>query len=98
VLNTGYSTDGGSTFLAGAAYDLDGAQVGISAPFNNGFGLEFYASVNNIGTAVTSGQMSFDNLTVSAVPEPSTYAALAGLSALGLVCWRRRREAAHVTG
>lgn len=27
----------------------------------------------------------------SAVPEPSTYAALAGLAALGLVAWRRRR-------
>lgn len=31
---------------------------------------------------------------VSAVPEPSTYAALAGCAALGLVAWRRRRAAA----
>lgn len=29
--------------------------------------------------------------TTSAVPEPSTYAALAGLAALGFVAWRRRR-------
>jgi len=37
-----------------------------------------------------------DNLTLtatSAVPEPSTYAALAGLGALGLALWRRRRQA-----
>ncbi|MDD3180442.1 MAG: PEP-CTERM sorting domain-containing protein [Opitutaceae bacterium] len=25
------------------------------------------------------------------IPEPSTYAALAGLAALGFVAWRRRR-------
>jgi autotransporter-associated beta strand protein len=30
-------------------------------------------------------------VTTSAVPEPSTYAALAGLAALGFVAWRRRR-------
>lgn len=28
----------------------------------------------------------------SAIPEPSTYAALAGLAAFGLVIWRRRRQ------
>ncbi|MDI1248138.1 MAG: PEP-CTERM sorting domain-containing protein [Lacunisphaera sp.] len=92
VLTTDYSNDGGGTFLAGAVYDLDGAQAGVTAPYNNGFGLEFYASVNNIGTAVTSGQMSFDNLSVSAIPEPSTDAALAGLGALGLAFWQRRRK------
>ena len=29
--------------------------------------------------------------TASAIPEPSTYAALAGLGALGLALWRRRQ-------
>jgi hypothetical protein len=38
---------------------------------------------------------TFDNftLTASAVPEPSTYAALAGAAALGLAAWRRRQRA-----
>lgn len=39
--------------------------------------------------AVTSLTIS----AVSAIPEPSTYAALAGLGALGLALWRRRRQA-----
>lgn len=33
------------------------------------------------------------NFQIQAIPEPSTYAALAGVGALGLACWRRRRMA-----
>lgn len=40
------------------------------------------------------GALQIDNFTVSAIPEPSTYAALAGLGALGLACWRRRQKTA----
>lgn len=49
---------------------------------------------NDIGTA---GWFQITNVTIAAtaaVPEPSTYAALAGLAALGLVAWRRRCLAA----
>jgi hypothetical protein len=88
-----YSIDGGINFLTGETYDLDGAQAGNEAPFNNGFGLEFYASTFDIGNPIISGQMHFDNLSVSAVPEPSTYAALAGAAVLGFAFWRRRRAA-----
>ncbi len=38
---------------------------------------------------ITYSSLSVSTNTVSAVPEPSTYAALAGLAALGLVAWRR---------
>jgi len=38
----------------------------------------------------TSVMSSLDNVVLTAVPEPSTYAALLGLGALGFVAWRRR--------
>ena len=50
------------------------------------------------GGITTSGPdfaMTFDNLafTTTAVPEPSTYAAVAGVLVLGVAAWRRRRTA-----
>ncbi len=51
--------------------------------------------------AATSGQINLSNLqvstdfaTASAIPEPSTYATAAGLAALGLAWFRRRRAGA----
>ena len=46
--------------------------------------------------SVTTDGSSFaiDNVTITAVPEPSTYAACAGAAVLGLAFWRRRRAAA----
>jgi hypothetical protein len=43
------------------------------------------------GVALNAGQISA--LHASAIPEPSTYAALLGAAALGLACYRRRRRA-----
>jgi len=41
----------------------------------------------------TSSFLSTGVLSVTAVPEPSTYAALFGVASLGFVAWRRRRAA-----
>ncbi len=38
-----------------------------------------------------TGQTEGFRLQLAAIPEPSTYAALAGLGALGLAVWRRRK-------
>ena len=50
------------------------------------------------GTGAGSGlvHITFDSITVSptAVPEPSTYAMIAGVLALGIVAWRRRAVSA----
>lgn len=97
TFTSGYSFDNGTTFYdygTGAAMNTSAWAV---AP-TTGFGLRFYGALygdgSPIGPIATSGQMYMDNLSVSAVPEPSTYAAIAGLGALGLALWRRRRKTA----
>lgn len=48
---------------------------------------------NNLGTYI--GTLTYNasdiTLALSAIPEPSTYAALTGVIALGMVAWRRKR-------
>jgi PEP-CTERM motif len=47
----------------------------------------------DVSPTIALGEAAFDNLYgtgVSAIPEPSTYAAMAGALALGLAAWRRR--------
>jgi len=46
-----------------------------------------FATDTNAGNSVT-----FSNVTVSAVPEPSTFALLAGMGALGFILYRRRQS------
>lgn len=91
VLSYDYSTNGTTFTSTGVSYDLDGAQAGLTAPNLNGIGLSLVGFSNGATGAITSGQMYYDNLSVSAIPEPSTYAAFAGLGALGLALWRRRQ-------
>lgn len=64
------------------------------------FTISLFAQVVNnyvpAGFAITDGTGYIDNFSstgLSAVPEPSTYAAIAGLAVLGLAAWRRRKSA-----
>ncbi len=43
------------------------------------------------GSNVGDTQWTIDEVSIVVIPEPSTYAALFGLLALGIVAWRRRR-------
>jgi len=77
-----------NTFIAGQTYTVE---------------MEF---VNIVGgtnlTAISGGALDgalqggiygrTTSFTIQAIPEPSTYAAFAGLGALGLAFWRRRRQ------
>lgn len=47
------------------------------------------------GTGGNGSLAVFEVTSVSAIPEPSTYAAIFGAGVLGLACWRRRRPSAR---
>jgi hypothetical protein len=62
----------------------------ISLIGNSGFDND---AGGNFGPSIVLGQATLDNFSgtsLSAVPEPSTYAAMFGTAALGLAAWRRR--------
>ncbi len=68
--------------LVSGVYTFGGAST---LDFNSG-GVDNY-----LVASYTNDSWSAGNIGVTAVPEPSAYALLAGLGVLGLVCWRRRR-------
>jgi hypothetical protein len=64
----------------------------VSSPSTYSFDAFALFSLSSNGS-----NFAIDNVTVTAVPEPSTYAACAGAAVLGLAFWRRRRAAAKAT-
>lgn len=87
-LSTAYSFD------SGASYTTLGTGFSVSswtadAPSANGFNMETFMNAN-LGSSLAAGTAFMDNFSVSAVPEPSSFAALAGLAVLGLAATRRR--------
>ncbi|MSU65991.1 MAG: PEP-CTERM sorting domain-containing protein [Opitutus sp.] len=88
---TGYfSFDSGASFTSAGTFNLASTQAGIAAIADNAMGLELLGLASSIGVAVTSGQIFFDNLSVTAIPEPMSYAAIFGAGAFGFAIWRRR--------
>ena len=49
-----------------------------------------YFDLNLVGNTVI--HFTATSLTISAIPEPSTYAAVAGAMMLGVALWRRRER------
>ena len=106
-LTLGYSLDGGATF--NADYLVVNPNTPVVSSFGNEVeagawqstptdGFSFRILGKSTEVAISSGILYADDFAVSAgqtaIPEPSTYAALAGLGALGLAFWQRRRKAA----
>jgi autotransporter-associated beta strand protein len=78
-----YNPVSGSSFDLFDAHSMDGSFLAINLP-----------SLTNGLIWETTALYSTGVLSVGAVPEPSTYAAFAGLVALGFVAYRRRRNIA----
>jgi hypothetical protein len=94
------------TFSASTSYALAissdatgikwGRNANVSPTTSDGFAYSNFLGTNDIGASwgtVTSSDNAF-SITVCAVPEPSSYALLAGLTMLGMVATRRRRPVA----
>jgi hypothetical protein len=66
----------------------------ISADLNHADSFSFQPAISSAGSCVGSGGSSGGGIpVVTSIPEPSTYAMLAGLGAFGLVAWRRKSPA-----
>lgn len=90
TLGTAYSFDG-SNFISGASFNPVTEWANETYPVSNGFNFGVFGNSNTAG-AISVGSMYSDNFSVSAVPEPSTYAAIAGAVMLGFAAWQRRRR------
>jgi hypothetical protein len=96
-----YSAPGGGTStIAANSYHawLNGTQLTSGSAIAGG-NFSMHASSTPIshisfgsGGGQAGGDWVIDGLTVAAIPEPSTYAALVGIAALGLAFWRRSRR------
>jgi hypothetical protein len=82
----------GDITYTGAAIDARRHLYDLTTPLTNVTGFRIMtASGIAQGNAIDEIEVY---ATAAAIPEPSTYAALAGLGALGLVLWRRRQHRA----
>ena len=88
ALASSYSFDSGSTYTSLKTFNPVSNWTAGAA--TSGFFFEVFGS-SNAAASIASGSMYADNFSVSAIPEPSTYAAIAGAGVLGLALWRRRQ-------
>lgn len=92
LLSAGYSTDGVNFSAVGTDFNpvTGWANSNPASSVDNGFNFGVFGQ-SNMSSAISVGSMHLDNFSVSAVPEPSTYAAIAGALMLGFAAWKRRQ-------
>lgn len=88
--NLAFATFATSDFPNGS-YTTLSSSLTMQSGFNSGEIDSFRISGAQVGGTATFN-VSFDH--ISAIPEPSTYAAILGLAAMGVVAWKRRRRRA----
>ena len=87
------TTASGSVTTLGASDTTSGTLLTTSSVYVGLYGGQL---ANGPISYMTPGIDNF-SVSVSAIPEPSTYAAIAGAAMLGLAVWKRRRPPALVT-
>lgn len=92
-----YSTDGSAYTASGIVHNITTADSGYTADFGSlldgASTVYLRANIGNLNSAI--GEFTtIDNVGVSAVPEPSTYALIAGIFGLGVILRRRFRKTA----
>jgi hypothetical protein len=98
VLSAGFDANGAAGGYSFTALSSQTVNVGSAWGMTGNDAFSLYLVGNSgwdeqgidLSPSVALGQATFDNLT--AVPEPSTYAAMFGVAALGLAVWRRRQQ------
>ena len=91
-----YETGTGTVQVArytGSAWVSDSFGSGVLG-FGQGESLDFFNGTLGFAYVTGGGDLAYSFASVSAIPEPSTYALCAGLGALGLALWRRRTRTA----
>lgn len=91
-----YSTDGSAYTPSGVVHNITTADSAYTASFaalDGASTIYLRANLANVNTAI--GEFTtIDNVGISAVPEPSTYALIAGVLAIGVIARRRFRKVA----
>lgn len=82
---SGALTDGTSTAVQGSFVSFS---HNISGSVTGDIGIRIEA----VGFTGGGDRVTFDNIELSAVPEPSTFALMGGIAALGLILMRRRNR------
>jgi hypothetical protein len=90
--DAGFST---SSFPTGGYTTAYSTIANIQSGFN--YTIEYIRITGNIPGGTSQFNVSFDNISaVSAIPEPSTYAAILGAACLGFVIVRRQKSSGEV--
>jgi hypothetical protein len=95
LMDSGTLVQSGITATGSANYDVTALLQGLDFSTNKQvyFRFEIDAPTTSPGAVVNTGNGNFAASTLTIVPEPSTYALLAGFLTLGLVLVRRRIRA-----